>query len=157
MKRKLLPYLLTLFMSILGLNAYAHDIAVKNADGVTIYYFVGDSTASVTYIIDGDGDIFGYYGDYSGNVVIPESFEYGGKTYRVSGITRCAFRGCSDLISVTIPNGVTSIDEWTFEGCDNLTSITIPSSLTYIDGRAFDIHNKLNSVYIYQIFPLGAR
>ena len=37
-----------------------------------------------------------------------------------------AFSGCSDLISVTIPNSVTSIGSSAFYNCSALTSISIP-------------------------------
>ena len=38
MKQISLSILLTLLMSMAGIKAYAYDIAVENADGVTIYY-----------------------------------------------------------------------------------------------------------------------
>ena len=53
---------------------------------------------------------------YSGNVVIPESVTYKGKTYSVTSIGSYAFYGCSGLTSVTIPNSVTSIGEYAFYG-----------------------------------------
>ena len=43
----------------------------------------------------------------------------------------------SDLTSVTIPDGVTTIGEGAFEDCYCLTSVTIPDSLTRIGHRAF--------------------
>ena len=39
--------------------------------------------------------------------------------------------------SVTIPDSVTSIDNYAFNGCTGLTSITIPDSVTSIGDRAF--------------------
>ena len=38
MKQTLLSLLFALLMSMLGTDAFAYDIAVANADGVTIYY-----------------------------------------------------------------------------------------------------------------------
>ena len=38
MRHLFLSFLLTLLISMIGGKVYAHDIAVKNADGVTIYY-----------------------------------------------------------------------------------------------------------------------
>lgn len=48
-----------------------------------------------------------------------------------------AFSGCSNLTSVTIPNGVTLIDSYAFEGCSSLTSVTIPYSVTSIGSSPF--------------------
>ena len=55
----------------------------------------------------------------------------------VRGIADDAFRDCSRLSSVTIPNGVTSIGLETFYDCSGLTSITIPDSVTSIGWYAF--------------------
>lgn len=38
---------------------------------------------------------------------------------------------------ITIPDSVTSIDDWAFWGCKELTSITIPDSVTSIGAGAF--------------------
>ncbi len=124
-KRLLLSLLLTFFMSLFGLRVYAYDIAVKNADGMTIYYFIGDSTAIVTnshtdYSTSFRGD------DYSGDVVIPESVEYGGKIYKVTYIGNEAFFRCSGMTSISIPSSVTGISgDETFYGCYRLTSVII--------------------------------
>ena len=48
-----------------------------------------------------------------------------------------AFRNCSMLTSVTIPDSVTSIGERAFSGCAGLTSVTIPDSVTSIGDSAF--------------------
>ena len=48
-----------------------------------------------------------------------------------------AFSSCSSLTSVTIPNSITEIGDYTFSDCRELTSVTIPNSVTKIDGRAF--------------------
>ncbi len=53
-------------------------------------------------------------------------------------ITGDAFSDCSGLISVTIPNSVTSIGGHAFHSCYNLTSVTIPNSVTNIGGNAFE-------------------
>ena len=55
--------------------------------------------------------------EYSGDVVIPESFTYNGVTYRVTSIGDYAFKGCSSLTSIKIPNSVTRIGKYAFSDC----------------------------------------
>jgi len=59
-----------------------------------------------------------------------------------------AFRGCTGLTSVTIPDSVTSIGERAFSGCTGLTSVTIPNSVTSIGDNAFSGCTGLTSVTI---------
>lgn len=59
-----------------------------------------------------------------------------------------AFRDCSGLTSVTIPNSVTSIGSSAFRGCSSLTSVTIPNSVTSIGGLAFYDCSSLTSVIV---------
>ncbi len=142
----------------------AHDFEV---DGI-YYNYESDNTVSVTY--------FGtsYYGnkhEYSGNVVIPKSVTYNGVIYRITSIGGSAFKfcsgltsivipnsvtsigedaffDCSGLTSITIPNSVTSIGKYAFYGCSGLTSITIPNSVTSIGERAFSCCSGLTSIFI---------
>ena len=48
-----------------------------------------------------------------------------------------AFRRCTPLVDIIIPNGVTIIGQEAFNECRNLTSVTIPNSVTSILGSAF--------------------
>ncbi|MDD6851218.1 MAG: leucine-rich repeat protein, partial [Bacteroidales bacterium] len=66
----------------------------------------------------------------------------------VKSIGHSAFRGCSGLTSVTIPNSVTSIDAYAFRGCSGLKSVTIPNSVTSIGASAFYNCSGLTSVTI---------
>ena len=147
MKQFRITILLTVLMSMFGTKAFAHDIAIANKDGVTIYYnWINDNTElAVSY----RGINYGSYTNrYSGDVVIPESVEYEGKTYSVTSIGSYAFKGCSGLTSVTIPNSVTSIREYAFANCSGLTSVTIPNSVTSIREYAFANCYILTSVTI---------
>ena len=59
-----------------------------------------------------------------------------------------AFRDCTSLASVTIPESVTTIEESTFKGCTSLASISIPESVTTIGFEAFRDCSNLSSVII---------
>ena len=71
-----------------------------------------------------------------------------GTHYQVTTIGQGAFRGCSGLTSVTIPNSVTIIGQDAFYSCSGLTSITIPNSVTIIGQSAFSWCEGLTSVTI---------
>ena len=62
-------------------------------------------------------------------------------------ISESAFATCSSLMSITIPNSVTSIGKYAFAICDSLSSVTIPSSVTRIGEHAFKQCNNLADVY----------
>ncbi|MGM9746329.1 MAG: leucine-rich repeat protein, partial [Paludibacteraceae bacterium] len=85
------------------------------------------------------------YGNYRGDVVIPESVTYNDKTYPVTRI-ETAFKGCSKLTSVTLPNSIISLYDYSFSGCSELTSVTIPNSVQNIGKHVFDGCSSLTSV-----------
>ena len=66
----------------------------------------------------------------------------------VKSIGGYAFRFCSSLTSVTIPNSVTSIGSRAFYNCTGLTSIEIPNSVTSIGSEAFYKCTGLTSIEI---------
>ena len=66
----------------------------------------------------------------------------------VTKIGDYAFRRCTSLTSVTIPDSVTTIGNYAFEDCASLTSVNIPDSVTSIGGSAFDQCTSLTSVII---------
>ena len=128
-----------------------------------IYYNLNGDEAEVTYRDDN-------YNSYSGTVIIPESITYRGKNFSVTKIGDNAFRSCSDLTSVIIPNsvnsigsyafaysknlasiiipdGVPNIAEYTFSNCSCLTSVTIPNSVTEINAGALSDCSSLSDVY----------
>ena len=149
MKQISLSILLTLLMSMAGIKAYAYDIAVENADGVTIYYnyYNEGKELQVTFL---SSEIFYQKNAYVGNVVIPEEVTYMNRTRKVTSIGSDAFK-YSSLTSVTIPNSVTSIGSYAFESCYSLTSVNIPNSVTSIGDGAFQGCHGLTSVTISDI------
>ena len=85
---------------------------------------------------------------YRGEIVIPASVQYDGKTYSVTSIGHGAFWNCVGLTSVNIPNSVTSIGGAAFYSCNGLTSVTIPNSVTSIGGETFRYCHNLPTVNI---------
>ena len=112
---------LSLTLILLSLSANAEII-----DGINYKLNANDKTAEVTFSR-------GY--KYSGDVVIPSSVTYEEVEYRVTGIGGNAFNRSSDLLSVTIPNTVISIESGMFYGCVSLASIVIEEGNPIYDSR----------------------
>ena len=66
----------------------------------------------------------------------------------VKKIGDSVFSGCTGLTSVTIGDSVTRIGEYSFYACYELTSITIPNGLTHISANAFYKCTELASITI---------
>ena len=134
--KKLFVFLFSLILSVVfSTSASAYDVMIYG-----IYYNLNyeGKTAEVTY-----GKV-----EYLGEVIIPSSITVEGKEYTVVSIGDGAFRACSVLTSVTIPNSVTSIETWAFQYCSGLTSIIIGNSVKSIGDGAFQHCSGLTSVTI---------
>ncbi|MBQ7407207.1 MAG: leucine-rich repeat protein, partial [Clostridia bacterium] len=93
------------------------------------------------------GYLFGGSSSIDNAYCVPESL----KTVIITGgfnIGDSAFKGCTGLTSITIPDSVTTIGDSAFKGCTGLTSITIPDSVTTIGNSAFSGCSGLTSITI---------
>ncbi|MCI6861674.1 MAG: leucine-rich repeat protein [Prevotella sp.] len=132
--------------------ASAHDIAVANSDGKTIYYNYNSDGSSLTVTYQGES-YDSYSDEYIGEIAIPESVNYSGNTYSVTSIGEKAFGDCSGLTSVTIPESVTSIDKYAFSDCYGLTSVTW-NAVNYPDFSSssynpfYNIHTQITNFNI---------
>ena len=55
----------------------------------------------------------------------------------VTGIGAAAFKGCANLVEISIPKTITTIGDSAFWGCSSLAFVTTPKSLTDIGANAF--------------------
>jgi hypothetical protein len=97
-----------------------------------------------TLTISGTGDMT----DYSYNYPWPSNIETVIIEDGVTSIGNRAFGECEYLTSVRIANSVTSIGEAAFIWCESLTTVTIPADVTSIGEQAFTACNNLTSVTI---------
>ncbi|MEE0083076.1 MAG: leucine-rich repeat domain-containing protein, partial [Paludibacteraceae bacterium] len=123
-------------------------------------------------ISDTEVEVVGYISDLDEKITIPEKIQIGSDIYyKVTRIGSYAFRGCSRLTSINIPEGVTSIGKWAFSDCRSLepkllvydkgtkcygwignvekcTNVVIPDGVTSIGAGAFLGCSSLTSIKI---------
>ena len=87
-------------------------------------------------------------------VMIPNSLAKDSKINKLTlgksvvRIGMSAFRGCTGLKSVVIPNSVTTIAKQAFAECSGLNELTLGNSVSMIDDRAFENCSNLMRVTI---------
>ena len=117
-------------------NIFAYDFKV---DG--IYYNVIEDGVEVT------NDAMNHI-DYSGDIEIPSTVYWEGKSYPVIQIGKDSFSFSDSLKSVRISEGIVKIDDYAFKLCESLNNIILPSSLEKIGKEAFGGCRNLKSIYI---------
>ncbi|SFC11858.1 leucine-rich repeat protein [Ruminococcus albus] len=141
MRKKLTSFLcaIALFLSTAG---YLPQNTFRIQDGITAS---AENAEDFGYnVFEESVTILSYFGTNK-SVDIPSQIE--GKP--VTRIERDAFNyNCENLISITIPDTVTSIGMAAFAGCKSLTSLEIPDSVTSIDIYAFSGCTSLKSIKI---------
>lgn len=98
-----------------------------------------DGDYQYTLDAEGNASITKYVG-YDRDVTVPSTLN----SHPVKWIGTEAFNasGSRNIVSITLPQGISGIDEFAFFGCFGLASITLPDSLTYIGRSAlFDCTN----------------
>ena len=133
--KNLSTFLFIVLFCVISGNAWAYDAEING-----VYYNFNGDEAEVT---------FNDKKKYIGDIIIPESVNYNGKTYKVTIIGRQAFSHCN-ISSCYIPSSVKIIKGEAFQGC-RLTSVNIDNAVTEIEANAFDDCSKLNIVNISDI------
>ena len=141
MKQLNITILLTVLLSMVGIQAFADFDKSKKVQVGELYYYLDESKkqAQVTSMPSGI---------YSGEVTIPSSFEFDSQPYDVTSIGNSAFYYCSGLTSVTIGNNVEWIEARAFQFCSGLTSVIFGNSVKAIGSQAFSNCSGLTSITI---------
>ena len=151
MKKRIASILLAVMMIVtllpLGLvdTAYAAETANSGTCGDNVTWRLSDDG---TLTISGTGDMADF--EWDGTPWCSVSSQVKSVVIKdgVTSIGDCAFGGCISLTSVSIPDGVISIGFAAFESCSLLTGVTIPNSVTGIGDYAFGYCSSLISVTI---------
>ena len=145
MRKKLLVLLLTLaaMFALLTISAGAADVVDSGTCGDQITWTL-DRDGVLT--ISGEGELETGWGapwaEYFSDIRSVD-IEPG-----ITTIGNSAFRNCVNLTSVSMPDGITSIGQFAFSGCSSLTGITIPESMREINMEAFRNCISLTAVKI---------
>ena len=106
---------------------------------------------------------------YSPLTVETSAYDIGEYAFQYSGITTLilnngvnnihegAFRNCTALSSINIPNSVEIIGQWAFLECTGATSVTIGTGVTNINQGAFQGCQNLQSITILATTPPSLR
>ncbi len=114
----------TILLLSLASTVFAYDFSAVCSSGQTLYYNITSSAYPYTVKVISQNQYSPYYSSYpTGNLIIPSSVTYNGRTFSVTSIGADAFNSCSGLTSVTIPNSVTSIGNSAFAYCSGLTTV----------------------------------
>jgi len=120
---KLSVLLLALMMSTAAIAEEVYDFDV---DGIYYKILENGNEVSVTYKTYYYSSHTAYYeSDYTGDVVIPATVTFNGKTFQVTEIGDHAFYQRGSVTSVTIPSSVKAIGYDAFGYCTGLTRVNI--------------------------------
>jgi len=135
--------------NLMSIEVAEKNIKYKSDEGVL---YTKDGTKIILYPLKKEGT------EYR---ILDEVTEIGEKAFRgcsslenieipegVTSIGDSAFSGCSSLTSIEIPDGVTSIGSWAFYECSSLTNIEIPEGVTSIGNSAFSGCSSLTNIEI---------
>ena len=152
MKKRFLSILLTAVLLLcavpLGLGlvntAYAAETANSGTCGDNVTWRLSDDGVLT---ISGTGAMQDYNSDSGPWASFSSQIKSVTIERGVTSIGRYAFYYCKELTSVTIPDSVTYIGSYAFYGCSALTSVTIPGSVTRISDYAFYNCNALTDIH----------
>ena len=127
--------LLTVVSITLSISGFAYDF---EKDG--LYYNITSLQDLTVEVTSGDNS-------YEGNVTVPPTVNYSGRTFDVVRVGENAFLS-SGITGVDLPHSIKTVGEYAFRYCGQLSNITIPSSITSFEHGAFGGCYGLNNVVI---------
>lgn len=117
-----------------------------NQTTVNLYAVV----VGATYNTTGQAKVMPYTSDVAaiypitrtGTLIIPEQIMYMGRPYNVTGIGANAYKECTDVNVVMIPEQMTSIEEGAFLGCTGIENVFFlwndPNTIAWADANVGD-------------------
>lgn len=119
----------------------------NSVDWISDYHSIKDSTYAFVDVVASD-DCY-----YLNNKLVycnPEKQGCCTPQNKFSEIKKYAFKDCTKIKQIILPEGVCFIDRWAFYGCIALETINIPSSVYYLGHDAFEGCTNLRNVDLSQ-------
>ena len=120
---------------VLSCMSFFHAIAQETVTVDNIRYYIDNGEATIAMQDEA----------LSGDIIIPESITYEGRSYTVVRATNGAFQN-TDITSISLPNSITSLGNNCFDFCYNLISVKLPDNITSLGDNTFRNCNKLSSI-----------
>ena len=129
-----------------GKQSYNGSPSSTEITNVNANVFFRDSNSDILHRAEVTGELgsTSYSSDISANDIV--SIDISGSN--VTSLGTYAFKECTSLTTITIPDSVTSIGYGAFQQCSSLASVTIGDSVTSIGTNAFQECSSLASVTI---------
>ena len=128
---------------------------LKRASLLSVAVLCGFAVNAQTFTVDGikykaSGSTVAVQKDaYTGDLVIPETVDYEGKTYTVTSAAAAAFKQNEAITSIQLPNSITKFIKGQFSKCTNLKKVNIPTGITgTMPGNVFEYCSSLDSIVI---------
>ena len=128
------------------------SFTVETAEGINMVFTVLDEDAKTCQVgyLDGSWDKVAVDREtVKGPVTIPEK----ANNYTIVKVGKWALTGIYGMTSVTIPNTVTSIEDFAFRYCTGLTSFELPANVTYVGRYALSALNNVTSIKVAEGNP----
>lgn len=143
MKKITTSWLRNVALSMVGLLALpAIAAAIITHDGIN-YSTSGTNATVKRYTIAGTDTTW-----YKGEIVIPQTFVEGGKTYTVVATAANAFLNCKEVTSIVLPPTCVKIGRSSFKGCVALTADPVPATATSIGNEYLSGCSSITEVIV---------
>lgn len=155
-KRALRTALLVMLLGAAGMGkGYAsYDFSAVCETGQMLYYNITDADNHYVELTCPGNPLDGYswlgFTQPTGNIILPETVQFGNITYTVTSIGNCCFYACTGLTgSIIIPSSVTIIGVKAFAGCKGFSgTLTLPNYVIEIGESAFNSCSNLTGTLV---------
>lgn len=140
-------YLITLLLGMVAFVASAASVGTQFTVDKLTYQVVMPATATDYAQVTVTGLSAEGKSVASLHLQVPSTVLYDGVRHKVRNVGVSAFANQSNIQSVTLNYGITSLSGYSFMNCANLAWVRIPSSVTSVETGAFSGCSSLKIVY----------